>query len=85
MHYVVHELLHIVFYERLLGSVDETLEEVIIVSLDQFMFDYIQASKNRLSKWQALIERKLRESTPPEPKSLAELVDRSADEAKNVL
>ena len=74
--YVIHELLHVVFDPTVTPACDETLEEVIIVALDTYMYEYVKGSKARLAKWNALIERKLAATEKPAV-SLEELVDRS--------
>lgn len=79
--YVIHELLHVVFHEVLLWKVDETIEEIFILALDEQMYDFVKSSKQRLAKWNALINEKLNEDVEPRP--VAELVDRRADEARN--
>jgi len=60
--HVLHELLHVVFSELSLGKLDDTLEEVLIVAFDHYIHDYVQASKPRRLKWEALIAQKLKES-----------------------
>lgn len=72
--YVIHELLHVIFSPLITGTVDETLEEVFILALDGYMYDYVKLSKSRLAKWDALIEQKLG-SEPDRP--LEELADRT--------
>jgi len=62
LRHVLHELLHVVFSELVLGKLDDTLEEVLIVAFDHYLHDYVQASKPRRLKWEALIAQKLKES-----------------------
>lgn len=59
---VVHELLHVVCSELVLGKFDETLEEVLILALEAHMMDHINKSKTRRTRWADAIERKLAES-----------------------
>ena len=77
VHYVIHELLHVVFSPFFAGLFDDTLDEVCVVALDQYMFQYVFRSKARFSKWTKLIEKKLAESKDDKPVPLEELVDRS--------
>lgn len=62
---VVHELLHVVFYETFLGRIGATLEEVCIVALEHYISDYIKKSPARLAKWTHLIESKLPQIDDP--------------------
>jgi hypothetical protein len=76
--YVIHELLHVVFGPLIAGSMDETLEEVVIVALEAYMIEYVKKSKTRYAKWSSLIEKKLAESLADAPAiPLEELVDRT--------
>lgn len=78
VHYIIHELLHVVYSPFLTGIMDDSLEEAVIVGLDAYMFNYVKASRSRLAKWNALIEKKLAESAAALPDTpLEELVDRS--------
>lgn len=77
--YVIHELLHVVFHEMTIG-LDETMEEVIIVSLDHDLYEYVKKSKHRTQQWHKLIERKLDESNTGLPTPHEELVDRSGND-----
>jgi hypothetical protein len=57
---------------------DETLEELVIVSLDTYMSDWIKSSRSRRLKWEQLIEEKLAEARTAAPLyTLEERVDRS--------
>jgi len=81
VHYVIHELLHVILSELVLGKFDDSLEEVMIVALDTHIFEFVSKSKSRLAKWNTLIERKLAE-TPVQPRPTEELVDRRADDPR---
>lgn len=59
---VVHELLHVVFSETLCGKFDSALEEVVILSLDKYIYDWIKKNPKRRAKWQKLLEAKLAET-----------------------
>ena len=76
--YVMHELLHVILCEIILGKFDETVEEAFILGLENFMWAYIEEKKGgRRAKWDALIERKLAETAATEPnRPLLELADR---------
>ena len=77
-HYVIHELLHVMFSPFFAGIVDETLDEVLILALDGYMYEYVKQSKARLAKWSSLIEKKLAESKKDEtPVPLVRLADRT--------
>lgn len=56
---VMHELLHVAMSESIVARLDATLEEVVILSLDTYLWTYMNSSKQRLAKWEKLIERKL--------------------------
>ena len=79
--FVIHELIHVILSELVLGKFDETLEEVIVVSLDSYMWAFVSNSKPRLAKWNALIEKKLAEE-PVKLKSIEEVVDRSREKSQ---
>jgi len=82
--YVIHELLHVVLSELVLGKFDSTLEEVLILAYENYLWDFVSAKPSRVAKWRKLVEKKLREG-PPEPDvPLAVLVDRSADDKKDM-
>lgn len=75
--FVIHELLHVVLSELVIGKFDETLEEVLIVSLDGYIYEWVAKSKSRTAKWTTLIEKKLAEADALlETVSHEELVDR---------
>jgi hypothetical protein len=75
---VLHELSHVILSPLLDPHMDETLEEVVMVAFDQYMYQYVSSSPARLTKWKTLIEKKLKESTAEDvPTPLEELVDRS--------
>lgn len=78
--FVLHELLHVTFSELILGKFDRTLEEVMILAYEEYMWNFIQASKTRRAKWEALIERKLAEFRATQPDiPLVELADRTGE------
>lgn len=78
VHYVIHELLHVMFSPLFAGHVDDTLDEVLIVALDHYMHKYVWESKARLAKWSSLVEAKLAESIKnAPPTTLEKLVDRT--------
>lgn len=78
IYYVIHELLHVVFSPLIAPHMDETLEELVIVSFDTYVADWIKGSKVRRAKWERLIEKKIAESEAKKnPLPLAERVDRS--------
>lgn len=75
---VIHELLHVIFSPFFAGLLDDTLDEVCVMALEEYMVQYVSKSKSRLAKWTKLIEKKLVESKQDEtPPSLEELADRS--------
>jgi hypothetical protein len=59
---VVHELLHIIVFPKVLGWLDESLEEALVVALDAQMMTYIRKSPARLHRWTEAINTKLKES-----------------------
>jgi len=77
--YVVHELIHVVISELVLGKFDSTLEEIVVLSLDRYIWNFISTNKSRLAKWEKLIAKKLAEHPEPDV-ALEELADRSADD-----
>lgn len=83
LQFVIHELIHVAFYETFLWRVDETLEEVMVEALDRHFYTYICSKKSRRERWRQVIERKFSESDTRKPRPVAELVDRRADEARN--
>lgn len=62
---VIHELLHVIVQPMLVGRFDDTLEEVIMMSLDTVMFEYVKKSPKRVALWTALIDKKLNEDVIP--------------------
>ena len=83
--FVVHELLHVILHPLVIGRVDSTLEEVWIVSLTDYMSRYIHKSPERLARWNRIIRKKLDESEKADgliPLTVEELVDRTADDAR---
>ena len=76
--FVIHELLHVVLSEMVIGKFDETLEEVVIVAMHEYLHQYVAKSKTRTARWTALIEKKLAEyEATLEPVPHEERVDRS--------
>lgn len=74
---VVHELLHVVLSAMVLGRLDDSLEEVVILSMDKYFYDWIKASPKRLNRWKTLVEKKLAETAATLPdRSLEEMADR---------
>lgn len=78
--FVIHELIHVVISELIIGKFDETLEEVFVLSLETYLWNFVSANKVRLAKWNKLIQKKLAENPPEDPPSLEELADRRADD-----
>ena len=75
--FVIHELLHVVMSEKVLG-LDETLEEVLIVALEAHLWAFVEKSKSRRTKWDSLIERKLAEHCATlTDRTIEEIVDRT--------
>lgn len=72
---VIHELLHVVSDSLHAGRLADDLKEVLVLSLERHMYEYVKSSKTRLAKWNSLIERKLAENQE-------KLADRRADEQK---
>jgi hypothetical protein len=60
--YVIHELIHVVLSELVLGKFDETLEELLTVALDGYIYAWVAKSKSRTTRWTTLIGKKLAES-----------------------
>lgn len=81
VHNVEHELIHVILSELVVGKFDGTLEEVVIMALSEYMYEYIKADKKRLAKWDKLIKKKLKEGEVGNF-SLMELADRKKDERK---
>ena len=75
--FVIHELLHVVCCEIVLGKFDQTLEEAFMLGLDNYMWDFVKSSPRRLRKWERLIQKKLAENPAEPPIPLAAQVDRS--------
>jgi hypothetical protein len=59
---VIHELFHVVLYVAFFGWFSDDYEEVAILAYERDMYEYVKNSPQRLAKWTALIECKLRES-----------------------
>ena len=78
--YVMHELLHVVMSELVLGKFDFTLEEVIILGFETYMWEFISSSKPRLRKWEKIIAAKLALNPSPVEPSLQALADRSVEQ-----
>jgi hypothetical protein len=75
--FVIHELVHVVLSELVLGKFDETLEEVMVVAISSFVAEWVIASPSRRTKWQKVIDRKLTETAAKlEPVPLEEQVAR---------
>lgn len=70
---VLHELIHVILSELIWGKFDPTIEEVIILAFEDYMWDFISKSPQRRAKWTKIINRKIAESE-------ALLVDRSLTE-----
>lgn len=64
---LIHELLHVVLYDMIVGRLDATLEEVIIIAYEKYIYDYAQASPKRLARWNRLVARRTDESNPDLP------------------
>lgn len=79
--YVMHELLHVVLSELILGKFDYSCEEAFVLGMENYMWSFISSSKSRMARWQKLIEKKLAENPKPDV-PLEDLADRSADEQK---
>ena len=56
---VIHELLHVILYELIVGRFSEELEEEFVLTFEKFMYEYIMKSPERMAKWNKLIESKL--------------------------
>lgn len=79
---VIHELIHVVISELVIGAFDATLEEVLVLAFETYIWNFVSSSKVRMQRWQKLIDKKLAENAPETPASLEELADRSADDKK---
>lgn len=75
--FVIHELLHLILCPMFIGHIDKTLEEVCILGLENYMFDYVQKVPTRYVLWDRTIKKKL--DAHKEDISLEELADRSND------
>lgn len=73
--FVIHELLHVVMFPMIVGRLDDTLEEVLIVAYELYMFEYVKKSPKRLSVWNSIIQQKMNEGKTDIP--LEKQVDRS--------
>lgn len=78
--FVIHELIHVVISELVIGKFDSTLEEVLVLSLETFIWSFVSTSRPRLARWEKLIAKKLAENPAPPNASLEELADRRADD-----
>lgn len=58
---VIHELLHVVFYDMLYGRLDAKLDEVVILALERDTYEYVKKVPSRYLIWDQLINRKLSE------------------------
>lgn len=58
---VIHELLHVVFYDMLYGRLDAKLDEVVILALERDTYEYVKKVPGRYLIWDQLINRKLSE------------------------
>lgn len=56
---VIHELLHIEFYNTLEPLFNEELEEVVILALEDQLYAYVHEHPHRVSLWRRAIEEKL--------------------------
>jgi hypothetical protein len=77
--FVMHELIHVMISETVLGKFDATLEEAFLIGLENFMWDFISKSPVRLAKWEKLIQKKLADNPTLPDAPLAELVERPAE------
>lgn len=59
---IVHELLHVVLYPMTLGHLDATLDEIVVIAMTSYMYEFILKNPARLKQWNALVKRKLKES-----------------------
>ena len=73
----IHELIHIVIHPMTLGHFDETLDEVIVDALTQYVFLYVKKNQARMKQWQKLIQKKLKESDDLVPVPYEDFVKRS--------
>jgi len=60
---IVHELIHVVLYPMTLGHIDATLDEVLVVAMTSYVYDFIAKNPARLKQWNILVKRKLKESS----------------------
>lgn len=65
--FVVHELLHVILYPMLFRRLDETLEEVVVVAMDAYMWSYIEKSPARHAEWAKAVKTKLNEGMEAVP------------------
>lgn len=56
---VIHELLHVVFHDKLAFLCADDLEELFILGLEKGLDEYVNKSQRRLDSWRKAIEEKL--------------------------
>lgn len=59
----LHELLHLVLYDMHVGRLDETLEEVMIIAYENYIYAYIEASPKRKAEWVRVITKRIDDTT----------------------
>ena len=75
--FVMHELIHVMISELILGCFDETLKEAFLLGLENWMWDFISKSPQRLAKWEKALAVKIAESEALKPEAtLADMVIR---------
>lgn len=79
---VIHELIHVALSELTIGKFDLTLEEVLILALETYIWNYVKDNKTRRARWEKLIQKKLAENPAPKPPTLEELADRSDEKSE---
>lgn len=56
---VVHELLHLHFFDFMYRHLDHDLEELMVESFERHLSAYIKKRPSRLRLWQEMLDRKL--------------------------
>lgn len=79
--FVMHELVHVTLSELILGKFDGTLEEVIILAFENFMWNFIESDPKRLMRWRRLVAKKIAETSPVIDVPIEKLVDRRKEDA----
>lgn len=63
--FVIHELIHVVILPIIVGRFDDTLEEAVLLSLEEQLDRYVKKSPARRLLWEDEIKKKVDEGLDP--------------------